>query len=344
MKIALLLLATVAVVLAVPVVFTHVPKCGGTTVHAQLRQQAGDKPYHQALPRTVTPAGHWLHAGSGDKWVHVPYRDLSEQVREAAMFVTVLRDPIERVRSAYRFSRFKAISDITPILQRHTLDHLVRNWRRFPVLAMQIWQPQIVMFFSDDPLPQRRWLQRHGMDKPPPRDALCLAECKSSDYQCVPSNHARWVGEQCCPCDAERLVVWIRSTAPAGEMTTEEVDDLALLLQQNEAGMLQSLRGRTKLEKMEQHLIYSRGRARSAIETLTRKYSVIGTLEQLDKSYDALANAIPWFSVKDVVADMHNNPSPPRDESDWLSPESKEILRKMLRDDIAIYAECTRKK
>ena len=317
-----------------PVVFTHVPKCGGTTVHTELDYQARQtrSAYHQALARNVTPAGHWVHKGSkaGAPWVHVPYRDLAPHVRNHATLVTVLRDPVERLRSAYRFSRTKAISEITPTLRAHTLDHLVRNWRLFPQLAMQLWQPQLVLFFSNDTLPQRRVLHKLASVSAVPYDDACVAQCAAVRAECSPLNASAWVQEQCCVCawEAMREQV-VAEAAHGGRLTAEEVDDTALALAQLRLGLLDKARGHNGVEKLEQHTVYARGRHTSALETLQRAYAVVGSLEQLEETWDALDAEVGWFGAGRVHR-VHKNASPSTDASDRLSLHAERIVREQL--------------
>lgn len=257
--------------------------------------------------------------------MHVPFRDLDPRVREHATLVTVLRNPIERVRSAYRFSRDKARTDFTSILRKHSLDHLVRHWRLFPELTMQLWQPQIVLFFSDDTLPQRRWLQHLANEPWYYDDQCCTTNCTRPRHR---------MQGRCCPCALRHLRERMQKE---DEMTREEIEDVLLVLEQFHLHMLDSTRGRTRVEKLEQHVLFARGRAKSAIQTLRNRYAVVGTLEQLDDTYNSFDDAIPWFGAR-RVRPLHKNTSPPKDESDWLSAEAQLILREqLLADDLAIY-------
>lgn len=106
-----------------PLFYLHVPKCGGTSVNALLRQMfpAGAVRWLQHHPRRVAEnlAGLGRHACYSG---HVVYR-FRDLLPPAAAVMTFLRDPIDRAVSAFYFFRSLgrealAREEVTPGLER----------------------------------------------------------------------------------------------------------------------------------------------------------------------------------------------------------------------------------
>lgn len=303
------------------VVFTHVPKSGGTSLSKELRSQAPDrKAYREAFPRSITPAAEWVRSGKpGAEWNHVPYRDLPT-LPAGTILITLIRDPIERVRSAYRFNRDNVQTEFTALLRHVPLDVLVRQWQRYPELAMQLWQPQLVLFFSDDPLPQRTWIERNG--------------CAGLEGCAVPDRvgFAReWISARSCWEKKANSVIQL-------DMMNDERNAIALVCAQKAAGLLEPMRGKTEQEKLLQAMRYSLGRAPQASNILLGQYAAVLRLETLDLKQ--LEGVVPWFARVDAH-DLHTNSSPAEelDDSSNLSLDAYNILRtEVLVDDYAVLS------
>lgn len=312
------------------VVYTHVPKTGGTSLSRELRQQAPSRTvYREAFPRALTPAAQWVYGKQeGDEWVHVPFRDLPERVRREATLVTVLRDPVQRLQSAYRFNRDRSPTEYTALLRHTPLDHLVRHWRDYPQLSMQFWQPQLTLFFSDDSLPQRAWIDKNGCVQ------LGVAEAEQCSAPLSEHEHFshRW---KICGENWERRA---REVVNSSVITIAEKHAIALMCAQERLGLFRTARGRNAREKRQQHLRYSLGRADSAASTLRERYSAVLHLESLSSDLRQLDRVVDWFDSY-AVSGTHANASPPRKHHDtsYLSPEAIEILqREVLVDDFSV--------
>jgi hypothetical protein len=115
-----------------PVVFLHVMKCGGTSVRAGLSRAIGgdaDHPIFELQGQAVIGVVGGRHA---DNWQfrnrllhylllgprpslvlgHFRYRNEYDELLGAAHFVTVLRDPLERFVSLYKYRRHKDTVDV----------------------------------------------------------------------------------------------------------------------------------------------------------------------------------------------------------------------------------------
>jgi hypothetical protein len=116
-----------------PVVFFHVMKCGGTSVRAGLAAAATPRSGAQAVFELDGTAAKAAAGGTdADNWAfrdallhyvleamppsvvlgHFRYRDRHEALAEAAHFVTVLREPVDRIVSLYKYRRFKEGVDV----------------------------------------------------------------------------------------------------------------------------------------------------------------------------------------------------------------------------------------
>ncbi|HMB75399.1 MAG TPA: sulfotransferase family 2 domain-containing protein [Kiloniellaceae bacterium] len=92
-----------------PLVFTHIPKTAGTTINHVLRDDfAGRNLLHiQRVEPEILDAGladRSIHAFGG----HLTYVNLSAAFAEKGrrpLYVTVLRDPIDRILSAYSYAK-----------------------------------------------------------------------------------------------------------------------------------------------------------------------------------------------------------------------------------------------
>jgi hypothetical protein len=116
-----------------PVVFFHVMKCGGTSVRAGLAEGvAGRRHGHDVFELNGDAAKYAAAGNDQDNWRfrdallpyvltamepaivlgHFRYRDRYKDLLDRAHFVTVLRDPVERVVSLYRYRRYKETVDL----------------------------------------------------------------------------------------------------------------------------------------------------------------------------------------------------------------------------------------
>lgn len=128
-----------------PVVFFHVMKCGGTSVRAGLSAGALNRPPrpeadHDARPWFESPifelVGETAKAAAGgtdrDNWIfrdallpyvleamqpalvlgHFRYRDRYASLAETSHFVTVLREPVDRIVSLWKYRRYKEGIDV----------------------------------------------------------------------------------------------------------------------------------------------------------------------------------------------------------------------------------------
>lgn len=118
-----------------PIVFVHVPKCGGsalreallkvcgpraTTIDSRASRKATQMPLQQdvatgmalthrdCFPQLVAILGYLLYDDYDFVHGHVPVnRHLMDEFAESHQFVTVLRDPVERWISNYRFDKVR---------------------------------------------------------------------------------------------------------------------------------------------------------------------------------------------------------------------------------------------
>ena len=116
-----------------PVVFLHVMKCGGTSVRAGLatgltshREGADIFELDGAAAKVAaagTDADNWTFRDALLPYVldtmhpalvlgHFRYRTRYERLLDDAHFVTVLRDPVERLVSLYKYRRYKEGIDV----------------------------------------------------------------------------------------------------------------------------------------------------------------------------------------------------------------------------------------
>jgi len=115
-----------------PIVFFHVMKCGGTSVREGLLsavgQRTGPKIFELDGEAAKTAAGgqdpdNWAFRDALLPYVllasepaivlgHFRYRDRYHELLDTAHFVTVLRDPVERLVSLYKYRRYKDGVDV----------------------------------------------------------------------------------------------------------------------------------------------------------------------------------------------------------------------------------------
>jgi len=130
-----------------PLVFFHVMKCGGTSVRAGLATgTAGRRHGPEIFELDGAAAGAAAGGGVADDWKfrdallpyvlatthpavvlgHFRYRDRYRDLADGAHFVTVLRDPVDRIVSLYKWRRYK--EGITAPVSR-SFDQLVASGR-----------------------------------------------------------------------------------------------------------------------------------------------------------------------------------------------------------------------
>ncbi|MHA7874967.1 sulfotransferase family protein [Roseivivax sp.] len=133
-----------------PLIFLHIPKTAGQSVHAALSQglpEAAISPvrlHSQAGPGTAQlPPGYALYSG------HIDWEALASLGPRARAF-TVLRDPLERLASFYFYLRRKARSLPPEVLARP--DHL--GLRQVSTLSAEAY------FFAGPP-PWRAFITDH---------------------------------------------------------------------------------------------------------------------------------------------------------------------------------------
>jgi hypothetical protein len=116
-----------------PTVFFHVMKCGGTSVRSGLAASATGSRQGSNVFELDGDAAKAAAAGTNvDNWVfrdallpyvlvtmrpsivlgHFRYRDRYLELLDSADFVTVLRDPVERIVSLYKYRRYREGVDI----------------------------------------------------------------------------------------------------------------------------------------------------------------------------------------------------------------------------------------
>jgi hypothetical protein len=94
------------------IVFLHIPKTAGQTVHSELSRIVGEREtspirvHTQAAEDQQFPAGYALYSGHLD-WLHL------DQVKGDRFVFTVLRDPLERIASFYFYLHHKS-ADLSP--------------------------------------------------------------------------------------------------------------------------------------------------------------------------------------------------------------------------------------
>ena len=130
-----------------PLVFFHVMKCGGTSVRTGLAMGAAGR---REGPEIFELDGQMAKVAAGgtdkDNWVfrdallgyvvtamkpavvlgHFRYRDRYHDLVDKAHFVTVLRDPVDRLVSLYKYRRYKEDVDVSVSI---SLDEFLRTTR-----------------------------------------------------------------------------------------------------------------------------------------------------------------------------------------------------------------------
>lgn len=112
-----------------PVVFIHIPKTGGMTLYSMIRDIYKPSELHKINPamESLEKYRH-LHQDRKDK-VKVIYGHMDYRVRESlppnSRYVTLMRNPVERVISHYHYVRRTANDPLWELAMRSSLDDWV---------------------------------------------------------------------------------------------------------------------------------------------------------------------------------------------------------------------------
>jgi hypothetical protein len=117
-----------------PVVFTHIPKTAGTTVIFGLRRAFNGRgafrvQRHNDQELAALAADQALCIYTG----HVPYARMLAAFAASArrpLFVTVLRDPIDRILSAYSYAREKPLQQWHDLATSHDINAFVAAMKK----------------------------------------------------------------------------------------------------------------------------------------------------------------------------------------------------------------------
>ena len=137
-----------------PVVFLHVMKCGGTSVRAGLAEGLAGQRHGPGVFELDGDAAKYAAAGNDqDNWRfrdallpyvltalepaivlgHFRYRDRYKDLLDRSHFVTVMREPVDRLVSLYRYRRYKETVDVpVSMLSGSTSSHRAGRRRATP--------------------------------------------------------------------------------------------------------------------------------------------------------------------------------------------------------------------
>lgn len=116
------------------IIFLHLPKCGGTTLNRIIEWE-----YHPLRIFSVDPIFFLWSFKKVNRWPkdrlaqmqvfkgHMPF-GLHRKLPQPATYITFLRDPIDRVISAYYFARNYKLHPKHRQVSRMTMEEYVRTW------------------------------------------------------------------------------------------------------------------------------------------------------------------------------------------------------------------------
>ncbi|MBB5753542.1 sulfotransferase family 2 domain-containing protein [Prosthecomicrobium pneumaticum] len=147
------------------VVFVHIPKCAGTTLHHALMAHYGAA----ACAERRNGLGNWPAAALAQHRFFSGHFDIASLVLipgPAPSVVTLLRRPAERLVSLYRFLRSHTAMSIAPVaesmgLARLAWDHDPVSFFRHPELVRHPSINNAMVRQLSGPLPDRHWEAWH---------------------------------------------------------------------------------------------------------------------------------------------------------------------------------------
>lgn len=163
---------------AAPLVFLHIPKTAGQTIHEELAQELGSAAVspvrlHSQVPPGAAqmPPGYSLYSG------HIDWTEL-DTLPEGRFVFTVLRDPFERLASYYLYVLQRARDRADEVLEQPVSPHL-RGLRRILTVSAEeyffggdaAWQDFIRAHYDNfytSYFATRRmlgWRDMHGLDE-----------------------------------------------------------------------------------------------------------------------------------------------------------------------------------
>lgn len=115
--------------LAAPVVFIHIPKTGGMTLYSMIRDIYKPSELHKINPAMESIEKYKQLSPSRKDKLKVIYGHMDYQVRELlppnSRYVTLMRNPVERVISHYHYVRRTANDPLRELAMRSSLDDWV---------------------------------------------------------------------------------------------------------------------------------------------------------------------------------------------------------------------------